>query len=293
MLEGAALGAYAYTEYRSSSLEATKLPATTVIVAGVQDSPELVEKAAAIADAVHTVRDLVNAPPLDLYPETLAARAKELATAQGLEVEILAEKELKAGGFGGILGVGQGSTRGPRLVKISYAPAGAAQHLALVGKGITFDSGGLSLKPPASMVGMKYDMTGAATVLAVVIAVARLAAADPGHRLAVPGGEPAVGLVHPAERRAADPRRQDGRGAQHGRRGPAGARRRPGRRERGAPGCDHRRRDPDRCRARSPSAPATPARWATTSSSRRSWMPPSAPARRCGRCPSRWRCARC
>ncbi len=174
VLEGAALGAYAYTEYRSSSLESTKLPATTVIVAGVQDSPELVEKAAAIAAGVHTVRDLVNAPPLDLYPETLAARAKELAVEQGLDVEILAEKELKAGGYGGILGVGQGSTRGPRLVKISYSPTGATQHLALVGKGITFDSGGLSLKPPASMVGMKYDMTGAATVLAVILAVARL-----------------------------------------------------------------------------------------------------------------------
>ena len=78
------------------------------------------------------------------------------------------------GGYGGILGVGQGSSRPPRLVVVRYAPEGATKHLSLVGKGITFDSGGLSLKPPAGMVGMKYDMTGAATVLAVVLAVARL-----------------------------------------------------------------------------------------------------------------------
>jgi leucyl aminopeptidase len=84
------------------------------------------------------------------------------------------EKELFAGNYGGIIGVGQGSAHAPRLVKVSYAPKGAVKHLALVGKGITFDSGGISLKPPVSMVGMKYDMTGAATVLAVTLAAARL-----------------------------------------------------------------------------------------------------------------------
>ncbi len=87
---------------------------------------------------------------------------------------MLDEERLAAGGFGGILGVGQGSSRGPRLVIVRYAPAGATKHLALVGKGITFDSGGLSLKPAASMVGMKYDMTGAAVVLAATLAAARL-----------------------------------------------------------------------------------------------------------------------
>lgn len=174
-LEGAGIGAYAYTEYRSSSLEATKLPASTIIVlSATAEGTALAERATAVAEALHTVRDLVNAPPSDLYPETFAAAAVELSAHRDVEVEVLAEKELAAGGFGGILGVGQGSSRGPRLVKVSYAPASAAQHLALVGKGITFDSGGLSLKPPASMVGMKYDMTGAATVLAVVLAVARL-----------------------------------------------------------------------------------------------------------------------
>jgi leucyl aminopeptidase len=120
------------------------------------------------------VRDLVNAPPSDLYPETFADAALALSKELHVTVEVLADAELRAGGFGGILAVGQGSTRGPRLVKVSYSPAGAGRHLALVGKGITFDSGGLSLKPPASMIGMKYDMTGAATVLAVTLAAARL-----------------------------------------------------------------------------------------------------------------------
>lgn len=174
VLTGAAIGAYAYTEYRAASLESTKLPASSIVVAASGASPELAERARVIAQAVHTVRDLVNAPPSDLYPETLAAAATSLGTAAGLTVEVLAEKELAAGGFGGILGVGQGSTRGPRLVKVVYSPAGATKHIAFVGKGITFDSGGLSLKPPASMIGMKYDMTGAATVLAATIAAAEL-----------------------------------------------------------------------------------------------------------------------
>jgi leucyl aminopeptidase len=174
VLEGAGIGAYAYTQYRSSSLDGTLLPATTITVASSTANSGLVERASAIAEAIHTVRDLVNSPPNDLYPETFADAAKTLAEHKDISVDVLGISELTEGGFGGILGVGLGSTRGPRLVKLSYSPSGAAQHLALVGKGITFDSGGLSLKPPASMIGMKYDMTGAATVLAVILAVARL-----------------------------------------------------------------------------------------------------------------------
>jgi len=175
VLEGAAIGAYAYTAYRASSLEATKLPASSIVVATSNSNAELTHRATVIAEAMQTVRDLVNAPPSDLYPETFASTVIELAGDSDVSVEVLAEKQLVAGGFGGILGVGQGSTRGPRLVKVSWDPAGATTHLALVGKGITFDSGGLSLKPPASMIGMKYDMTGAATVLAVTLAAAKLA----------------------------------------------------------------------------------------------------------------------
>ena len=131
--------------------------------------------AAASSTAVATVRDLVNIPASDLYPASFAERAVDLAEGLAIEITVLDEKQLAEQGFGGIVGVGQGSARGPRLVKAVWNPEGAHAHLALVGKGITFDSGGLSLKPPTSMVGMKYDMTGAATALAVVVAAARLA----------------------------------------------------------------------------------------------------------------------
>ena len=175
VLEGAAMGAYQYTAYRSSTLESTKLAATTVVVASTLAADGLADRAAVVASAVHTVRDLVNAPPRDLYPATLADAAVELASHDDIEVTVYDEAALEEGGFGGILSVGQGSSRPPRLVKVAYTPAGAEKHLALVGKGITFDSGGLSLKPAASMLTMKTDMTGAATVLSVVVAAAELA----------------------------------------------------------------------------------------------------------------------
>lgn len=178
VLEGAALGAYAFTEYREKSRAGIKEPVASIDVLGsapAADGDALVARARAVAEAAALVKDLVNTPPLDLYPETFAQRAREVAADLPLTVTVWDEEQLAADGFGGILGVGQGSTRPPRLVKVSYSPDGASRHLALVGKGITFDSGGLSLKPAGGMVGMKYDMTGAATVLGVVQAVARLA----------------------------------------------------------------------------------------------------------------------
>ncbi|MFF1574112.1 leucyl aminopeptidase [Leifsonia sp. NPDC058292] len=174
VLEGAALGSYSFTAYREASKASTKAPVGSIEVLAT-GSDDLVAQAVAVAQAVSLVKDLVNTPPLDLYPETLAQAARDESAGLPVEVTVWDEKELAEQGFGGILGVGQGSTRPPRLVKVSYSPAGAAKHLALVGKGITFDTGGLSLKPPTGMVGMKYDMTGAATVLAVTLAAARLA----------------------------------------------------------------------------------------------------------------------
>ena len=176
VLEGAALGAYAFTEYREKSRAATKDPVGSVEVLGAgSDSGALIARATAIAEAAALVKDLVNTPPLDLYPETFAERAQAASSDLPVTVTVWDEEQLAVEGFGGILGVGQGSTRPPRLVKVAYSPDGAERHLALVGKGITFDSGGLSLKPATGMVGMKYDMTGAATVLGVVLAAARLA----------------------------------------------------------------------------------------------------------------------
>lgn len=174
VLEGAAIGAYSYTENKGRSRDKAKPPAAKVIVASPVGSADVVERADAVAEAMHLVRDLVNAPPATLYPETFAAHAIEALRDHPVDVSVLAEDELESGGFGGLLGVGRGSARGPRLVRLDYAPDGATKHLALVGKGITFDTGGLSLKPAASMVGMKYDMAGAASVLGTILAAARL-----------------------------------------------------------------------------------------------------------------------
>jgi leucyl aminopeptidase len=174
VIEGAVLGAYSYTDYRHASLATTRLPAGQVTVHSALEGQAALAHAVVVADAVALVKDLVNMPASDLYPAAFAERAVAAAVGLPVDVRVWDESELVADGFGGIAGVGQGSTRPPRLVKVSYAPERAGRHLALVGKGITFDTGGLSLKPAASMVGMKYDMTGAATVLAVVLAAARL-----------------------------------------------------------------------------------------------------------------------
>lgn len=174
--EGAALGSYAFSAHRNTTKGTVKEPVSDVtIVAEGEVDPSIARRALVAAEAVATVKDLVNTPPSHLYPETLAQAVIDGSASLPLEVTVWDEDRLAADGFGGILGVGSGSTRPPRLVKVAYAPEGAGLHLALVGKGITFDSGGLSLKPPTSMVGMKYDMTGAATVFAVIKAAAQLA----------------------------------------------------------------------------------------------------------------------
>lgn len=177
VLESAASGAYAYLTYRTASESGPKrpVPAITLIAPAEFDGERIAADAAATATATHLVRDLVNEPASDLYPETFVERVRALAEGLPIELEVLEPERLAAEGFGGILGVGSGSTRGPRLVIARYAPEAAERHLAIVGKGITFDSGGLSLKPPSSMPTMKYDMTGAATALAVVLDAARRA----------------------------------------------------------------------------------------------------------------------
>ena len=173
-LEAAASGAYAFLPYKTKAADAKRPPQRIVLhVAEGIDGSGVAERATSTATAMHTVRDLVNAPPVDLYPETFVERALELADGLPVSTEVLDESELEAGGYGGILSVGKGSARPPRLMVVRYTPQAASRHLALVGKGITFDSGGLSLKPPTSMPTMKYDMTGAATALAVVLEAAR------------------------------------------------------------------------------------------------------------------------
>jgi leucyl aminopeptidase len=128
----------------------------------------------AVADAIALVRDLVNTPPNDLYPAELAARGAAAGEKVGVAAEILDEDGLAAGGYGGILAVGSGSSRKPRLLRLTYTGSGARKKVALVGKGITFDSGGISIKPAAKMEDMKSDMAGAAAVIATVCLVAQL-----------------------------------------------------------------------------------------------------------------------
>ncbi|MGH3408285.1 MAG: leucyl aminopeptidase [Streptosporangiaceae bacterium] len=171
---GALLGGYAFNRYRADGKPG---PAEITLITGGDPSygaNEASARARALADAVSLVRDLVNTSPADLYPETFAAEAERVARASGLDIEVLDEKALDDGGYGGITGVGQGSVHPPRLVRLSYARPGAAKTVVLVGKGITFDSGGLSLKPAKSMETMKSDMSGAAAVLGALQAVAAL-----------------------------------------------------------------------------------------------------------------------
>lgn len=169
---GGWLGAYQFNGYRDSETVDIELVIATEV--GGKELDAALERARIVADAVNGTRDLVNVPPNDLYPESFAERAKEITSRSSIKVQVYADKELRNGGFGGLLAVGQGSTRGPRLVKLTYSPGKAKQHIALVGKGITFDSGGLSLKPAKSMETMKIDMAGAAAVLHAINAVARL-----------------------------------------------------------------------------------------------------------------------
>ncbi|MFN2522919.1 MAG: leucyl aminopeptidase [Mycobacteriales bacterium] len=177
--EGAVLGAYVFSKYRTTSAAEQKSPVADVVVV-VPDAKDKATKAAlrraeVVASAVCLTRDLVNTPPSDLHPAELADVAKAECGGAGVTVEVLDEKALKKGGYGGILGVGQGSAAPPRLVHLSYKGGrGAKKKVALVGKGITFDSGGLSLKPPTAMEEMKMDMGGAAAVLATMRAVAQL-----------------------------------------------------------------------------------------------------------------------
>ncbi|MGB8404707.1 MAG: leucyl aminopeptidase [Mycobacterium sp.] len=175
-VEGLILGAYRFTEFRSAKT-APKEPGLSKIVAlaTAEDATAKAARGADIATAVATARDLVNTPPSHLFPAELAKRAKALGKSVGLEVEVLDRKELDEAGFGGIVGVGKGSSRPPRLVRLSYlgGKGKKAKRVALVGKGITFDTGGISIKPAANMHQMTSDMGGAAAVIATIVLAAK------------------------------------------------------------------------------------------------------------------------
>ena len=175
VLEGYRLGGYTFTRYKSSS--APTAPAEIVVLSPAARRKEAIaalEEAQLVADAVIATRDWVNTPPADLTPALFADEIVAACKGSGVKVAVHDEKQLAKLGCGGILAVGSGSAAPPRLVELDYRPEGATTHLALVGKGITFDSGGLWIKPAASMPTMKEDMAGAAAMVQAVLAVARL-----------------------------------------------------------------------------------------------------------------------
>ncbi len=175
--EGLYLGAYAFDRHKSASPEKAK-PVEEVVVLLDENSVSTkaaLRRAKLFSQATMLARDLINEPPSRMNPETLANEAKKIHKAD-LSVKIFETKELERIGMGALLGVGVGGAVPPRLVEIIYKPSGKAKKVvALVGKGITFDSGGLSLKPAASMETMKDDMSGAAAVLGVMSVLPDLA----------------------------------------------------------------------------------------------------------------------
>lgn len=169
VVEGAALGGYQFRAYKT---EGEPLALETLEL--IDGDEEAIGEALIAAEATNLARDWVNTPALDKAPETLAESIRERAESVGLAVEIWDESRIVDEKLGALLGVAAGSDRPPRFVVLEYLPEGATAHLGLVGKGITFDSGGLSLKTAQYMEEMKDDMSGAAVVTAATIAVARL-----------------------------------------------------------------------------------------------------------------------
>ncbi|HEY8047493.1 MAG TPA: leucyl aminopeptidase [Streptosporangiaceae bacterium] len=195
--EGILLGSYQFT-MKSPGPQPGEPGEIRVLLAGPASRAALVDRAATIAGAVALARDLANTPSMIKTPEWLASEAAAVAAEHGLSCRIWREAELAGGGFGGLLGVGAGSAHPPRLIELSYQPvqqqpaqdqpvqdqpaqdqpAQADRHVVLIGKGITFDSGGLSLKPADGMKTMKTDMAGGAAVIGAMSALGRLGARD-------------------------------------------------------------------------------------------------------------------
>ncbi len=174
--EGLGLGGYRFDRYKSDDQDA-RLSTVTVIGTRRSDAKamrEAIRRAEVVVDAVGWARDLVNTPAGDLPPAQLAREAQRMAKTEGLTCKVWTEAELGKRGFGGILGVGKGSANPPRLIELTYEGDGGGTPIALTGKGIAFDSGGLSIKDAKGMESMKIDMGGAASVLATMKAIGRL-----------------------------------------------------------------------------------------------------------------------
>jgi len=180
-IEGAIMGLFEPDKYRTKEKEQRELKRIVVLIDGADEKAlqRAVERGRIVGESVNFTRDLANEPGAFMTPTILADRAKEVAKKFGMSVDVLDQKQMEKLGMGSLLGVARGSDEPPKLIVLKYEPRNAAKDakgelLALVGKGITFDSGGISIKPGENMELMKYDMTGAATVVGVMRAIAQL-----------------------------------------------------------------------------------------------------------------------
>jgi leucyl aminopeptidase len=175
LAEGILIGSYRYTAYKGDP-EPSRLEHVALVARGGKRVESAVARAQVIADAVCVVRDLVNEPGGELTPTSFANRAVEIGERTGMTVRVWDEKAIRKAKLGGLLGVNRGSEEPPRFLELAYEPDGARGTVALVGKGVTFDSGGLSIKVGDGMVGMKGDMGGAAAVLGAMSTLPQLGA---------------------------------------------------------------------------------------------------------------------
>jgi leucyl aminopeptidase len=174
LAEGYRLAGYKYRLAAEKPIKGERLAELIMVAPDVSAAEAELKVAEAVAAATAFARDLTNAPAEDKSPAWFAAQARERGQQVGLTTRIWEPDELAAGGFGGILAVGAGSVRGPRLVELTWQPADAKRHVVLAGKGITFDTGGISIKPADAMLLMRKDMGGAAAVVAATVAAASL-----------------------------------------------------------------------------------------------------------------------
>ncbi|MBA1437469.1 MAG: leucyl aminopeptidase [Epsilonproteobacteria bacterium] len=173
VVEGLILGGYEYNRYKSETKKPT-LKTLNLVCSNIKSLSKDFEEAVIVAEATCFARDIVNTTPEDINPQTLAKLAKDLAKENNLTCNILKEKELKQEKCNAMLAVGRASRYEPHLIHLAYQPKKAKKTITLVGKGLTYDAGGLSLKPATSMVTMKMDKAGACAVLGIIKAVSEL-----------------------------------------------------------------------------------------------------------------------
>lgn len=198
LVEGFMLGSYSFTRYKTTDrqkIERATIKQLTLLLPDGEDEAKVaagLERGQTIAAAILNTRDIVNEPPSHIKPKQLVKAALEIANlSKNIKVTILDKKELAKEGYNALLAVGAGSAEPPYLIHLHYRPAGAKKRVSLVGKGVTFDSGGLSLKPWNAMLSMKTDMAGGAAVLGIFQALAELEQIDQAIPIEVDGIIPA------------------------------------------------------------------------------------------------------